>query len=356
MTDDITIKFIADVSDLQKGMQQATGAVEATTGSLRNGAAQISTSFSSLSQAYAGNAAQKVAIEQTAGDAVLASARRVQQEQYAAALEGATQRSALIKEQAQLESVVNDDVSADYRRSFEQVGSSFSSSVMSMIRGHETLGKEAQKAALSIVQSFVQARVKMAADWAAGLVTQIAQTTTSEAAKTEAVAAGTTARTSLEATASAASAAETLGAVFKSISASAAETFAGIFGFLSPVMGPAAAGPAAAGEAAVIGAASGLASFAVGAWSLPSDMIAQVHQGEMIVPAGPAAAFRSMMEGNSGVAGTVHVHHATNFNVQAIDAAGVKQFFKDHGKTVLRSINESVRTGSHLGLSKLGSA
>jgi hypothetical protein len=51
MADDVTIKFTADVSDLQQGMQQATSAVEATTSALRSGAAQINSSFASLSQA-----------------------------------------------------------------------------------------------------------------------------------------------------------------------------------------------------------------------------------------------------------------------------------------------------------------
>jgi hypothetical protein len=60
-----------------------------------------------------------------------------------------------------------------------------------------------------------------------------------------------------------------------------------------------------------------------------------------------------MMESNRGVAGTVHVHHAVNFNVSAMDSQSVTQFFKDHGRTIMRTINESVRTGSHIGLSKL---
>ena len=38
-------------------------------------------------------------------------------------------------------------------------------------------------------------------------------------------------------------------------------------------------------------------------------MIALVHQGEMLIPAGPAATFRRMMGGSSGVACTVHGHH-----------------------------------------------
>jgi hypothetical protein len=56
--------------------------------------------------------------------------------------------------------------------------------------------------------------------------------------------------------------------------------------------------------------ATGVASSGKGAWRPLSGMIAQVHQGEMIIPAGPAAAFRRTMEGSSGVAGTVHRHHS----------------------------------------------
>jgi hypothetical protein len=51
MADDVTIKFTADVSGLQQGMQEATSAVEATTNALRSGATQINASFATLSQA-----------------------------------------------------------------------------------------------------------------------------------------------------------------------------------------------------------------------------------------------------------------------------------------------------------------
>ncbi|MGI8568045.1 MAG: hypothetical protein ACR2KT_02645 [Methylocella sp.] len=53
----------------------------------------------------------------------------------------------------------------------------------------------------------------------------------------------------------------------------------------------------------------GLASFDKGAWRMLPDMIALVHQGEMLIPAGPTATFRGMMGGSSGVARTVHGHH-----------------------------------------------
>jgi hypothetical protein len=52
-----------------------------------------------------------------------------------------------------------------------------------------------------------------------------------------------------------------------------------------------------------------MASLDKGAWRLLSDMIALVHQGEMLIPAGPAATFRRMMGGRSGVARAVHGYH-----------------------------------------------
>ncbi len=416
MADDVTIRFTADVSDLQKGMQQAAGSVDRTKASLRAGASQINAAFAGLSQAYTSNAAQKITSAKSASDADIAIARQGEQARYDIALNGLSLQSSLIKEQAQtgqmsrqqelasllaseqeredvearhlqtlqstyqqgtlayatvqrqidelasqsalkrqqIERDVNQQIYADYRRTFDQIGSSVTSSILGMIKGHESLRNAAQQVALSMVQSFVAARVKFVADWLAGLAANTTATTVAQSAQTGAVAAGVSARAGLESTAAAASNASALSSALKSISASAGEAFAGIFGFLAPVMGPAAAGPAAAGEATVLSVATGLASFAVGAWNLPNDMVAQVHQGEMIVPAGPAAAFRSAVASGGGDGGTVHVHHATNFSVQAIDASGVRQFLKNNGKQIMRAINDGVRTGSHLGLSKLG--
>jgi len=147
--------------------------------------------------------------------------------------------------------------------------------------------------------------------------------------------------------------ASNFGSILKAVQASASQTFAGIFGFLSPIMGPAAVGPAAAGEATVMGAAAALPSFAVGAWSLPNDMVAQVHQNEMIIPAGPAAAFRSMMSAGNAPSSGVTVHHTSNFNFSTIDGQSTAAFFRNNGKTLMRTINENVRSGVNLGMSKL---
>jgi len=412
MADDVTITFTAEVSDLQKGMQQATSAVEATTNALRSGAAQINASFTSLSQAYASDAARKISTAQTSSDNELAIARQNEQARYDIAMNDVKNQSSLIKEQAQtaqisrqeelssllslerqredierehlqfllstyqqgtvayatsqrqieelasqsalrmreLERNITQQIYSDYKHTFEQIGSSVSSSIMGMITGHMKLRDAVRNVLSQIIQSFIQANVKMTADWLASVTAQTAATQAGEAAKKAAVTAGATARAEVEAAGSAGSNAATISAILTSISVSASETFAGIFGFLSPVLGPAAAGPAAAGEATVL---SAMPHFDTGAWSLPGDMVAQVHGGEMIIPAGPAAAFRSMMEGSNSGAGTVHVHHAMNFNVQAMDGASVRQFLKNNSKQILRTVNESVRTGSHIGLSKL---
>ncbi len=47
---------------------------------------------------------------------------------------------------------------------------------------------------LSIVQSFIQARLRTVADWLAGVATQTTATAAGESAKTSAVLAGTAAR------------------------------------------------------------------------------------------------------------------------------------------------------------------
>ena len=418
MADDVKITFSADLADLQKGLSEATSAVAATTGALQSGVAQINASFATLGQAYAAGLAQRLDAARTYSDDELAIARAGDRAKTDIALNGVKLQQSRVKEQAQLsqtsheeelssllalesqreaiernhlvflQSTYKDNASqfasvqrqidelasqsalrrqeiernatreiyAEYRRSFEQVGSSVSSSIVGMVKGQETLRQAVSNVLLSIVQSFIQARIRSVADWAAGVAAQSAATSAGEATKTSAVLAGTAARSGAETSAAAASGATTVLTIGKSIIASAAETFAGIFGFLSPLLGPAAAGPAVAGQASVLAAGAALPSFATGAWSLPADMVAQVHRGEMIVPAGPAARLRDAASGGGAPGGgDVHVHHATNFAITAMDGRDVKRFLDGHGKAILGAINTSVRNGAHLGLSKLRS-
>jgi len=221
---------------------------------------------------------------------------------------------------------------------------------MQMIRGQQTLGQAARAVSLSIVQSFIQARLRAVADWAAGQLTQVAATNAAEAAKTAAVTAGEAMRTGAVSAGAATSSSITLGSIISQILASAKATFAGIFGFLSPLMGPAAIGPAVAGEAVV----ASMASFAVGSWSLPSDMIAQVHAGEMIVPASATPWAQSLLSNAAASPnqGNVTVHHATHFNITALDSKDVSRWIKGNGKMIMRTVDEGVRLGAHLGFKR----
>ncbi len=413
MTDDVTIKFTADISDLQSGIGQANSAIQSTSSTLRGGAAQISSSFDSLGQAYANSLTQGANAARASGDEVLAIARVNAREQYDIALNGIKEQDLAVRGQAQsaqisheqeltsllalerqredietryllavratyeqgtsafadaqrkieelqsqsalrrqqIENSVNREIYNDYRRTFDQIGSSISSSIMQMIRGHQTLQQAAQNVALSILQSFIQARIRMVADWLAGQVAKVAATNAAEAAQTAATTAGVTARSSVEAAGAAASQTVTFGSMISQMLASSKEAFAGIYGCLSPLMGPAAAGPAAAGEATV----AAMASFDTGAWQLPSDMVAQVHQGEMIVPAAQTPWAQSLMANAAGGGGPsgVTVNHATHFNISAMDSGDVKRWIRGNGKEILRTINEGVRLGTHLGLKKL---
>lgn len=413
MADDVRITLSADISDLQRGLAEAASGIAQCTATLKSGANEVNASFAALNQAYAAGVARRLDLVKAGSDEELAAARAGDRAQTDIALDGIRLKQSQVKEEAQLSQISHEEeraqmlaleaereeiearhlaflqstykdnaaafanvqrqidelaaqsalkrqeierayaqqVYADYRRTFEQVGANVSTQVVAMIRGQETLRQAVANVLLSIVQSFIQARIRAVADWAAGVVAETAATSAGEATKTGAVLAGTAARTGAQETAATASAATTLVTIGKSIIASAAETFAGIFGFLSPVLGPAAAGPAVAGQASVLAVGASLPSFDAGAWSLPSDMIAQVHRGEMIVPAGPAGLIRDTA---AGALGGVHVHHQTQFNVTAMDSRDVSRFLRSNGKAILRAINDSVHKGAHLGLGRLG--
>ena len=68
-------------------------------------------------------------------------------------------------------------------------------------------------------------------------------------------------------------------------------------------------------------------SYDTGSWSLPSNTLATVHQGEMIIPAGPAAAFRSAWSsgGGSGGGGTsVGGAMNVNLNLSSFNPSGLQ--------------------------------
>jgi hypothetical protein len=63
----------------------------------------------------------------------------------------------------------------------------------------------------------------------------------------------------------------------------------------------------------------GLASFDIGAWSVPQDMLSMVHHNELVMPAGEAGAFRNMLSAaaggrSGGGGGDTHFHGPINIH------------------------------------------
>ena len=86
-------------------------------------------------------------------------------------------------------------------------------------------------------------------------------------------------------------------------------------------------GPFGGGGGAFGGIGGGLGTilgFAGGTWSVPADMLAVVHAGEMVIPADLSAAIRDGQAalGGSGAAAPTFVA-----NIQALDARSVQQLF-----------------------------
>ena len=223
-----------------------------------------------------------------------------------------------------------------YARAFDGIASSGERMVSSLATGSTTVAKAEQQMASSVLQSVVQLATSVVSKWAA---MELAKTTTTragdaaraavekgdglggaiaamisqwlgmETSKTAATVAGSEARVLAQTVAAKEGAVAERAANSASIAGDAAKAAAGAYAAVAeiPVIGPVLA-PAAAGVAyaAVTAFGGQLPSFDVGAWNLPSNMIAQVHAGEMIVPAFQADAMRNGASLGGGP--TINIH------------------------------------------------
>jgi hypothetical protein len=108
-----------------------------------------------------------------------------------------------------------------------------------------------------------------------------------------------------------------------------------------PVIGPGLAPEvAAAASAAVMASAASLPGLAVGAWDVPQDMVAQIHQGEMVVPATFAQGMRSSAAGGGGGGGGGSV--ALNVSINAIDTQSGAAFLAKQMPTLARQLQRYI--------------
>ncbi len=222
----------------------------------------------------------------------------------------------------------------------------FNSQLRGLLSGTETWRDAFKNTLAELLIDFIESCERMVVQWVAG-----------EATKTAATATGTASRAALQQAGASASLASQGASIIRSILGSAAEAFAGVFGFLAPIMGPFAAGPAAAAQATVASAAGAVASADIGMWSVPADMLTLVHHNELIMPAAEAGAFRDLLSTSSsrsvGAGPNVSITPTTHLHVNAIDSGSVSQWVRSNSSEMLRSINEAVRHGAHLGLRRL---
>jgi hypothetical protein len=151
-----------------------------------------------------------------------------------------------------------------------------------------------------------------------------AATDTSEEAQTSAVIAGSAARQEAETLAAAAGRAAQAAIAAPAIKSDAARAAAAVYADVAsvPVIGWLLAPPAAAAAFAAVSAYSSLASLDVGAWNVPSDMVARVHKGETVMPATFASGFREAVTGGGEAGGGGDTNHHYHMSVSTVDARG----------------------------------
>lgn len=83
-------------------------------------------------------------------------------------------------------------------------------------------------------------------------------------------------------------------------------------------------------------------SFDTGALQIPQDMLAMVHQNEMVIPASLADNIRSMgNQSTTNTGGKVVVNNSVNAN--AIDGRGIKEMLHTNNRTLAKSVKEAYR-------------
>jgi hypothetical protein len=104
-----------------------------------------------------------------------------------------------------------------------------------------------------------------------------------------------------------------------------------------------------------------LPSYDVGSWSVPGDMVARVHQNELIVPAkgGMADTVRGILSGQtSGPGGAAggggNFTHAPTYNVQAIDGKSMGRIMRDNSRDVTQGLYRASRNQTRNNVSRWG--
>lgn len=270
-----------------------------------------------------------------------------------------------------------------FKDALAPISDAFSTSINGIIRGTQTMQQAIGNMLDSILLKYLDVIIKGRVEWVAGelqktaatvsqslLRTQVVQnshllreainkadvalhitteatktgaTVAGQAAQTSATVAGTAIRTAAEEFAALKTLAIKILTAGKTIAIDAAEAGAAVFKALAG-LGPFGLALAAAGAATAIYEVKSLAHFDVGAWSIPHDMPAMVHQGETILPRPFAEDFRSAMSGrgNSVAGGASETH----YHIHANDAASFHDMLQRNPEALAAGMRKVMRTGA----------
>ena len=229
----------------------------------------------------------------------------------------------------------------------DQVAQAMNSQVDGLLRGTTTISQAFKNMAASMIEDAIKWSIKAIAEQGAVVAAHVTGATTIAAADQSANAAG---------------ALSWIGSALHAIEAAAAQTFAGVTAFMAPTVGPAAPAFGAAAMASVT-AVEGIL-YDTGVMSVPRDMVAGVHAGEVIIPqrGGLADEFRAIVanggfaasaaESNGGApaARPVSVTAAPQFHIHSMDSATVAATFNANRGEIMKAMSKAVRDGAHHGL------
>ena len=240
-------------------------------------------------------------------------------------------------------------------KAFDDLGIKFSEVMAKMLaefavfeatsgKGFLGFGSSNPFAALST--AFTQVTTQMSASWAETQAKNLISAQTTDTAVVGANAAANAAIAASNTAGAAVSNAPATAAAKANISTQAASAAASVYADVAaiPYVGWVLAPPAAAAAFAAVEAfGGGIASYDVGSWNIPSDQVAMVHAGEMIIPAAQAAAIRgggaSLGSGAVGGGG----NQGFTININAIDTQTGAQFLKNNASVIASTLSGQMR-------------
>jgi hypothetical protein len=241
------------------------------------------------------------------------------------------------KEIQQLNAQAAEQSAQKWQGALKEINSAFDSQISGLLKGTTTWAQ----AWRNVLSQLTIDLVKFFANWAMEQAENTAMQILGITKVTTAQIAGSQAQAAAQQTSAAAGVAANAGAILQQLTLDAKAVFGGIFGFLAPFMGPAAAAPAAAGAGTVL-------AYDIGAWELPSDQLAMVHRGEMIVPAAQTPWAQNLMSNAAGQGGDDHYHFSPQIHF-APGSGLTRDALREHADTLVKILQDEHKKGAFSG-------